>query len=66
MIILYKDPNGESLKDTITGTHTFTNHSSSQKMKSDWEQKVAILEKKVLEQEEIIDKMKGETGQKVS
>ena len=68
MIILYKDPNGDSLKDTMTTTYTTTNGSSTLKSPSseEWEQKVVSLEKKLSEREELIDKMKREIEQKVS
>ena len=69
MIILYKDPNGDSLKDTMTGTsysrkgsdYDQNNRRKSMKSESlELEQKIILLEKQVAEQEEIIEKMKQE------
>ena len=72
MIILYRDPNGEGLKDTMTGTgsHHKTPRSSELKQNntltqikldtSEFEEKIAFLEKKVSEQENTITKMKKE------
>ena len=66
MIILYKDPNGDSLKDTMTGTYSRKGSDQSNRRKSmkseslELEQKVILLEKQVAEQEEIIEKMKQE------
>ena len=67
MIILYRDPSGEGLKDTMTGANQRNSSdqlktSSLMKVKSDsyeLEKMVAFLEKKLSEQENTIDKMKG-------
>lgn len=66
MIILYKDPDGKSMKDTLSGTSTFQknfsdtdiNKATNKQDSSEWEKKVMSLEKKVSEQCEIIDQMK--------
>lgn len=59
--MLYKDPHGDSLKDAMTGS----TKNGSRIPSSEWEQKVVSLEKKLSEQEELIEKMKREIEQKV-
>ena len=61
MIILYKDPNGDGLKDT--GSSSSQRRSSELKIKpdaSELEEKVAFLERKLSEQENTINKMKND------
>ena len=70
MIILYRDPNGDDLKDTMTSSYQRTRRNAELKSNntliqlrsdtSELEEKIAFLEKKVSEQENIITKMKKE------
>ena len=72
MVLLYKDPNGEGLEDTMTDTQS----SGSRRMSSialkvdssELEGKIADLERKLTQRDETIDKMKSEmeAAQKVS
>ena len=62
MILVYKDPTGESIKETISSTHH--SHNSISVLKTDTlvdlEGKIASLEGKLKEKDEMIDKMKLE------
>ena len=65
MIILYRDPNGDGLKDTVNtsnqrrGSDVKTNTIIQAKSdSSELEEKVAFLERKLIEQEDTINKMK--------
>ena len=64
MVLLYKDPNGESLEDTMTDTQTKASVSKSNaafNMGSlELEGKIADLERKLTQRDETIDKMKSE------
>ena len=72
MVLLYKDPNGESLEDTMTDTQTNgSRRKSNIALKvdsSELEGKIADLERKLTQRDETIDKMKSEmeAAQKVS
>ena len=65
MIILYRDPNGDGLKDTVNssnqrrGSDVKTNTVVQVKSdSSELEEKVAFLERKLTEQEDTINEMK--------
>ena len=70
MIILYRDPNGDDLSETMTTSYQTTRRSSELKSNitltqlrsdtSEFEEKIALLERKVSEQENIITEMKKE------
>ena len=62
MILVYKDPTGESIKETISSTHQSHNSISVFKTDTlvDLEGKIASLEGKLKEKDETIDKMKLE------
>lgn len=62
MVLLYKDPTGENIKETILSTHQSHSSNSLHKMATlvDLKRKIALLEGKVKEKDETIDKMKLE------
>ena len=63
MVLLYKDPDGESIEETMTGTQTNGSCSKSKAFRvdsSELEDKIADLERKLTEKDETIDKMKSE------
>ena len=63
MVLLYKDPDGESIEETMTGTQTNGSGSKSKAFRvdsSELEDKIADLERKLTEKDETIDKMKSE------
>ena len=69
MVLLYKDPNGEGLEDTMTDTQANGSRSMSNTVgSSELEGKIADLERKLTQRDETIDKMKSEmeAAQKVS
>ena len=76
MVILYKDPSGDGLKDSYTVNSTINQRRSSElkmstiiQVKSDessgLEEKITFLERKVSEQENTINKLKREMENKV-
>ena len=61
MVLLHKDPNGESLEDRITDSQTNdTRNAVSDRDLSELEGKIADLERKLTQKDEMIDKMKSE------
>ena len=62
MVLLYKDPTGEDIKETILSTHQSHNPINVRKMATlvNLEEKIASLEGKLKEKDETIDKMKLE------
>ena len=61
MVLLHKDPNGESLEDRITDSQTNdTRNVVSDRDLSELEGKIADLERKLTQKDEMIDKMKSE------
>ena len=67
MVLLYKDPKGESIEDTMSQTGSKPN-SALKVESSELEGKIADLERKLSQKDETIDKMKleMEAAQKVS
>lgn len=63
MVLLHKDPNGESLEDRITDSQTTndTRNAAFDRDLSELEGKIADLERKLTQRDEMIDKMKSET-----
>ena len=68
MIILYKDPTGEGLQDTMTGTINKDNRRS--RLETNQEaadptkliQKIAFLESKLTQSEHTVDRMRREVA----
>ena len=63
MVLLYKDPDSESIEETMTGTQTNGSGSKSNAFRvdsSELEGKIADLERELTEKDETIDKMKSE------
>ena len=63
MVLLYKDPDGESIEETMTSTPSNGSGSKANAFRVDssqLESKIADLERKLTEKDETIDKMKSE------
>ena len=63
MVLLYKDPDGESIEETMTGTQSYGSGSKANAFRvdsSELESKIADLERKLTEKDETIDKMRSE------
>ena len=71
MFLLYKDPNGESIEESMSGNHHGNSRLSFAKKTDprpgELEGRIVSLERKLKEKDEVIDKMKKEmeTSQKV-
>ena len=71
MFLLYKDPNGESIEESMSGNQNGNSRLSFAKKTDprpgELEERIASLERKLKEKDEVIDKMKKEmeTSQKV-